>query len=161
MLDRHLPAEAPDRLAALRLFVETTADRVLKRWRKALCLSNEDRDALKATLHAAAEAVSWDELGKAKRKRLLARPAWPAAARLLDACDPGGLIARIERDATPLREEGLAPEPLLSGEDLIAAGLKPGPRFGQLLEKAYDAQLEGELTHRDQAKEWLNRQSRD
>ena len=38
---------------------------------------------------------------------------------------------------------GLAPKPLVTGADLIAAGLEPGARFGQMLDQLYDAQLEG------------------
>ena len=50
-----------------------------------------------------------------------------------------------------LREEDLRPVPLLSGRDLIGAGLKPGPQFKQILEAVEDAQLEGELATRDEA----------
>ena len=50
-----------------------------------------------------------------------------------------------------LREEDLRPPPLLTGRDLIAAGLEPGPRFKQILEAVEDAQLEGELATRQEA----------
>ena len=40
---------------------------------------------------------------------------------------------------------GIAPAPLVSGDDLVAAGLEPGPMFGRLLEQVYDAQLEGRV----------------
>jgi hypothetical protein len=138
-------------------FVAGELARAVRRWRKALCLSNDDRDALKAILAAAGEATQWDELSKARRKRLLARPVWPAARALVAAVEPRGLIQRLTRDAAALYEEGLAPAPLLSGEDLIEAGLKPGPRFGELLEQAYDAQLAGDITDREQALAWLRR----
>jgi len=35
-------------------------------------------------------------------------------------------------------------KPLLMGRHLVAAGLRPGPKFGQILEAAYEAQLENE-----------------
>jgi len=38
--------------------------------------------------------------------------------------------------------EPVLPEPWVKGADLIAAGLEPGPRFGAILQRAYDAQLE-------------------
>lgn len=47
------------------------------------------------------------------------------------------------------------PEPVLMGRHLIELGLTPGPGFGVILEKAYEAQLEGaffDLTH---AWKWL------
>ncbi len=46
--------------------------------------------------------------------------------------------------ATP--PEVLDPPPLISGNDLIRQGLKPGPRFKLLLEEIRDAQLNGEIT---------------
>jgi hypothetical protein len=47
-----------------------------------------------------------------------------------------------------------APPPLLTGDDLIALGRTPGPDFKRLLDAAYDAQLEGSLTTRQQALAW-------
>ncbi len=47
--------------------------------------------------------------------------------------------------------ETYKPTPLLSGRDLIDAGLKPGPRFKQLLQDLEDAQLEGAITTREEA----------
>ncbi len=38
-----------------------------------------------------------------------------------------------------------APKPLVQGRDLIALGLRPGPRFGELLKRAYEAQLDGQF----------------
>ncbi|MCA9228005.1 MAG: CCA tRNA nucleotidyltransferase [Planctomycetales bacterium] len=50
--------------------------------------------------------------------------------------------------------ETLNPPPLVTGNELKAAGLKPGPRFRELLEAIRDAQLEGRLTTVEQALEW-------
>lgn len=42
-------------------------------------------------------------------------------------------------------EFGVDPiKPILMGRDLIAAGVKPGPDFGRMLERAFDAQIENE-----------------
>ena len=38
-----------------------------------------------------------------------------------------------------------APKPLVQGRDLIARGLCPGPQFGEILKRAYDAQLDGQF----------------
>ena len=45
---------------------------------------------------------------------------------------------------------GLTPEPLVTGDDLVAAGHMPGPRFKAVLEAVYDEQLEGRLTGREE-----------
>ena len=45
--------------------------------------------------------------------------------------------------ATP--EEEIRPQPLVTGNDLIAAGYLPGPQFKQILSACEDAQLEGKI----------------
>lgn len=47
--------------------------------------------------------------------------------------------------------EQIDPPALITGEDLIAAGLQPGPRFKEILEAVRDAQLNGEISTREQA----------
>ena len=49
----------------------------------------------------------------------------------------------------------LKPPPLLSGRDLLAMGLKPGPRFREILDAVEEAQLEGRLTSAAAAAEWV------
>ena len=43
-------------------------------------------------------------------------------------------------------EEDVRPKPLLTGNDLIAAGYNPGPLFKEMLQGVEDAQLEGVIT---------------
>jgi poly(A) polymerase len=50
-----------------------------------------------------------------------------------------------------LSEVEIQPKLLLTGEDLIAAGYRPGPSFREMLLAAEDAQLEGSIATRDQA----------
>jgi poly(A) polymerase len=52
-------------------------------------------------------------------------------------------VNRLEGDGV-----GLAPEPVVTGDDLIAAGFRPGPAFRRILEGVYDAQLEGRVRDR-------------
>lgn len=47
--------------------------------------------------------------------------------------------------------EALRPPPLLTGRDLIAAGIRPGPRFGAVLAEIRTRQLDGELRTPEQA----------
>ena len=48
--------------------------------------------------------------------------------------------------------------PLVTGDDLIAAGHKPGPRFREILDAVEDAQLEGRLPSRHAALEFVRRE---
>ena len=54
--------------------------------------------------------------------------------------------------------EKMRPSPLVTGDDLIAAGHIPGPRFREILTAVEDAQLEGRLLSRDQALEFVYRE---
>jgi poly(A) polymerase len=45
----------------------------------------------------------------------------------------------------------LRPARLLTGNDLIAAGYRPGPDFTRILEAVEDAQLESRIHTKDQA----------
>jgi poly(A) polymerase len=50
-----------------------------------------------------------------------------------------------------LPPDQVRPKPLLRGDDLIAAGYKPGPLFKEILTAVEDAQLEGRLADKQQA----------
>ena len=51
--------------------------------------------------------------------------------------------------------ENIRPAPLITGDDLIAAGYKPGPMFREILEAVEDAQLEGRVPTHDAALEFV------
>jgi poly(A) polymerase len=58
-------------------------------------------------------------------------------------------FVRERYDSTP--EELVRPMPLLTGDELIAAGYTPGPQFQQMLRAVEDAQLEGAIVNADEA----------
>jgi len=51
----------------------------------------------------------------------------------------------VER-ARALGVEHRAPEPLVRGRDLLALGMSPGPKVGEVLKQIYERQLDGEIT---------------
>lgn len=59
--------------------------------------------------------------------------------------------------ATNLNVHNKAPKPLLQGRDLIALGLSPSPHFKEILNKAYEAQLNGEFASTKEAMRWVSR----
>lgn len=156
-------AEVPTRLAAWLLDrhgCEAQYVRILKRWRSALSLSNDHRDEINRLLKLMPMLDDWSDLPTAARKRLAAGPNWDQSLMLHQAI--GGNAATIRTDTEQLAHDGigLAPEPLLDGEDLIQNGFAPGPRFKTILDQAYNLQLEGQLTTREDALAWLGSQSR-
>ena len=62
-------------------------------------------------------------------------------------------FVREKLKSTP--EEEMRPAPLISGEDLIQHGWKPGPQFRTMLQAVEDAQLEGSLHTREEAMSFL------
>jgi poly(A) polymerase len=58
-------------------------------------------------------------------------------------------FTREKMAAMPQAE--MRPAPLITGDDLIASGYPPGPRFKKILSAVEDGQLEGRLRSRDEA----------
>ncbi|HEY7792241.1 MAG TPA: HD domain-containing protein [Vicinamibacterales bacterium] len=56
----------------------------------------------------------------------------------------------VER-ARSLGVQHRPPPPLLLGRHLLALGLKPGPRIGEILKQVYEQQLDGEITSLEEA----------
>ncbi|MFN3166893.1 MAG: CCA tRNA nucleotidyltransferase [Phycisphaeraceae bacterium] len=151
-------ARTPARLAAWmidRLCVHKPPKRAITRWRKALSLSNDHRDAMGRLFDVLDRLGRWQGATTAERKRLAAHRDFDQALLLREA---------IARDTDAIHDQvsalandgvGLAPPPLLTGDDLIAKGVEPGPGYKTLLDRAYDLQLEGRLTTHDQAVAWL------
>ena len=93
-------------------------------------------------------------------KRFLARPTIDDELELhrVDCQSSHGLLDNYEfllRKREEFSNEPLIPPPLITGRDLIAAGLKPGPLFKKLLDSAQALQLEGGLKTREDALAWL------
>ena len=91
-----------------------------------------------------------------KLKRVLAHPGIGELLALhrADSVASGRSTAHVEFCEARLREwppEVLNPPPLITGDDLIALGLKPGPDFKMLLDRVREAQLDGLIHTREQA----------
>ncbi len=53
-------------------------------------------------------------------------------------------------------QEEIKPAPLVTGADLIQLGYRPGPRFKEILSAVEEAQLEGVISSREQAIEYVH-----
>jgi poly(A) polymerase len=99
----------------------------------------------------------------AKLKRFMARPTFEDELELhhVDCASSHRMMDNYEfllRKREEFANEPIIPPPLVRGDDLIALGLKPGPKFGEILEAAETRQLEGTLHNREEALEWLKRE---
>jgi poly(A) polymerase len=64
----------------------------------------------------------------------------------------------VQQKRAEIPPEKIRPSPLVTGDDLIAAGHAPGPKFREILNAVEDAQLEGRLPSRDAALEFVRRE---
>ncbi|MGA2647135.1 MAG: CCA tRNA nucleotidyltransferase [Candidatus Sulfotelmatobacter sp.] len=64
----------------------------------------------------------------------------------------------LQKKLQEIPPQQIRPAALISGDDLIAAGYIPGPRFREILETVEDAQLEGRLHSHASALEFVRRE---
>ncbi len=157
-IDR-LPPPSPSGRGSGAAAITGAAPELCRRLRAALCLSNDERDDLSRVLLGVALLESdWSGLPVARQKRAAAAPWFAPAMEIVRARDADRADAIARRvEALSLKPPGLAPAPLITGDDLTAAGMTPGPAFGRWLEAAYDAQLEGALRTRAEALAFVQR----
>ncbi len=121
------------------------------------------RVEIEATVEAVRQHMVFKDVPNmrvAKLKRFMARPHFADELELhrVDCASSHGMLDNYEflqRKQEEFANEPIIPPPLVRGEDLIALGLKPGPRFGEILEAVETRQLEGSLRNRDAALSWV------
>jgi poly(A) polymerase len=124
------------------------------------------RAEIDATIEMVRQHMVFKDVPKmrvAKLKRFMARPTFEDELELhrVDCASSHRMMDNYEfllRKREEFANEPIIPPPLVRGDDLIALGLKPGPRFGEILEAAETQQLEGTLRNREEALEWLKRE---
>jgi tRNA nucleotidyltransferase (CCA-adding enzyme) len=89
-----------------------------------------------------ADIVLWEALVEADAS---GRPPLPA-------CRPALAWLSMAEDLDASRAR---PKPLVTGHMLIELGLQPGKAMGELLHRAYEAQLDGAIENEAQALEWV------
>ena len=120
--------------------------------RQSLRISNEEADEMEGTIYGLNFLLTESAPSVAGLKRFLARPTAPLSRMLLASLPlekPNGLEGRLRE----LEQTAYLPPPLITGDDLTAAGLVPGPVFKRVLYAVYDAQLEDRVKTKHQAME--------
>jgi len=103
------------------------------------------------------------QMRKATLRRLLLRETFPLELELhrLDCLGSHGdleLYDFLIQQAEELKMKPTIRPPLLTGNDLISFGMKPGPAMGALLNEIREKQLADELKTQRQAKSWAEKQ---
>ena len=96
----------------------------------------------------------------AKLKRFMARPTFDDELELhrVDCQGSHRMLDNYEfllRKREEFANEPIIPPLLVRGDDLIALGLKPSPKFREILDAVETGQLEGTLRTHEEALEWV------
>jgi tRNA nucleotidyltransferase/poly(A) polymerase len=135
------------------------AERLVRSWRRSLCLSNAERSAVAGVLAGLGRlARSFLDEPVAAQKRAIAGDWFRGALAVLEPIDPDRAAAvRARADELRRSAGGVAPDALLDGSDLLGLGFEPGPGIGRALKRLYDLQLEGRVMSREEALEAARR----
>lgn len=135
------------------------AQDVLNRLRrsKRLCL------AVTALVAGHMRFIHMKGMREAKRRRFVREPLFPLELELhrLDCLGSHGKMDGYDLALALYREEMAKPplvKPLVSGDDLLAAGYRAGPAMGRMLRAVEDARLEGRVSDRAEALAWVTRE---
>jgi poly(A) polymerase len=128
------------------------AARILER----LKFSTADTDQIRSLVANHMRFKDVQRMRLSTLKRFLSLPRFEEHLELhrLDCLASNGQTASYEfvrQQLAQMGEPELRPARFISGNDLIAAGHKPGPQFAKALEAVETAQLEGEIHTREQA----------
>ena len=141
---------------ALAIVEMKSANRLAKALDKSLKLSNVEFDEMEQSL-AGLGLVMGDAPSVAQLKRFLARPTSAASRHLIDALERIGVyekkISALKKRIEQLDGQDVSPPPLITGDDLTASGMKPGPAFKRILDAVYDEQLEERIKTKQEALE--------
>jgi len=126
-----------------------------------LRFSNGETDQILALVDNHMRFADVQRMKQSTLKKFLRLPAFDEHLELhrIDCLSSHGQLDSYEYSREQLHSmppESIRPTPLITGQDLIEAGYEPGPRFKEVLGAVEDAQLEGRLTSREAAMEYVH-----
>src|SRR5690348_14176543 len=128
-----------------------------------LRFSNDDTGQIAALVANHMRFADALKMKESTLKRFLRLPRFPEHLELhrIDCLSSHGDLTlyhfvKQRFESTPTDQ--VRPRPLLTGNDLIRAGYKPGPEFKEILSAVEDAQLEGRVESREQAMNFVREQ---
>jgi len=127
--------------------------------------SNSDTDQILALVDNHMRFADVERMKESTFKRFIRMPRFEEHLELhrLDCESAHGdltLYNFTRNKMAAIPREAIRPEPLITGEDLIAAGYSPGPAFKEILAAVEDGQLEGRWDSKDAAMGFVTSQFR-
>jgi poly(A) polymerase len=127
-----------------------------------LKFSLDDQEQILALVENHMRFMEVTRMRQATVKRFLRLPRFDQHLELhrVDCASSHGGLDNYEfarRKLEEFSQEEIAPEPLVRGGDVLALGVRPGPRVRELLHAVEEAQLEGMIATREEGLELLSR----
>ena len=117
-------------------------------------------EKVKAVVLGHMQFVDAEKMRRAKLRRFMGSDCFPVLLELMrvDTLRSNGDFSTwnfLKESFGAFQSEPVLPEPLVRGRDLLEWGVAAGPKMGALLAELYDAQLEGLVTSREQARAYV------
>ena len=128
-----------------------------------LRFSNDDTEQILALVNNHMRFASVQQMKDSTFKKFVRMPRFDEhlALHRIDCLSSNGDLRPYNftrEKIASLPPESVRPAPLLTGDDLIASGYTPGPRFKEILAAVEDAQLEGRLHDSQEAMQFVRRE---
>jgi len=136
----------------------TMAEKILQRLR----FPNKQTGEIVACVQNHMQFKDVKQMRTATLRRLLMRDTFPLELELhrLDCLGSSGDLEHYDflvEQAEALKHQPAIRPPLLTGNDLLKLGMKPGPALGEMLAEIREQQLSDELKTPDEARAWVKR----
>lgn len=141
---------------------ESVGARIAEKIMKRLHFSNKEIEAVVNATQNHMRFACVHEMRPAKWRRIIADENFDLELELhrLDCMSSNKMMGNYElmlKRMQELESEVELPKPLINGTDLVNIGMKPGPEFGKILRKVADLQLDGKITTKEQALEYVQK----
>jgi poly(A) polymerase len=125
-----------------------------------LRFSNKEIERIKALVREHLRFKDVFNMRESTLKRFLGMPYFEdhLALHLADCLASHGSTEAydfVKKKLEEFKEEEIKPKPILSGYDLIEMGYTPGPIFSEILDSIEEAQLEGNVKDKEEAKRFV------
>ena len=102
-----------------------------------------------------ADQADIEQISLARLKRMLASGIFRELLWLYNTVAPDRACRQLRRRCRQIDPENISPAPLINGKDLLAMGLRSGPRMGKCLAAVYEAQLNELVKTKAQARKFV------
>jgi len=133
---------------------------IADQWLKTYKFPNAERKTIVNLVNRHMDFINVPQMRSATLKKIVARPEFEDELELhrIDClCSNGieGTVEKLREVRADFEKEAALPSPLITGKDLIAMGVPPGPEIGKWKDAAYEQQLEDSELNKESLLRWV------